>query len=383
MAYNVTDAIFGAPKPDTDASSGWNIGQQGGQLSAQAGPAAFALDVIKAKQAEDARKAALAQEQQKARQAKLQQMVIDSYMIKNQLAQKYATTGGVMSPEDLRAANNVNGFLEMAEKNPLFQQAIGGDPSKLTSGSSIYNFAQGGVNTGGQEDVFSKLRDLQKNLPEGVSTKAGGFTVTGSKIGEAQKKEIGDIAGTASTIDRVILQSEKVPDLGGIKTGKFDILGMLPRGLEGRAREMTSKYITAGEGGGVSGLTREQDENLRTYISNLDTNGGSVYKALSGDSGRLSDLDLERGKNLMWRPDLGESVGLREKKNKVLKEAVKKREEAIRQGKYYIHPETGAIMTPEIFDDAIREVSGVGGSSDGVLERLGLDPQKYEIVEDE
>ena len=39
-------------------------------------------------------------------------------------------------------------------------------------------------------------------------------------------------------------------------------------------------------------------------------------------------------------------------------------------------------MTPEILT-MLLGVSGVGGSSDAVLERLGLDPQKYEIVEDE
>ena len=34
----------------------------------------------------------------------------------------------------------------------------------------------------------------------------------------------------------------------------------------------------------------------------------------------------------MWRPDLGESVGLREKKNKVLKEAVKKGKKLLGRG---------------------------------------------------
>ena len=118
MAYNVTDAIFGAPKPDTDASSGWNIGQQGGQLSAQAGPAAFATGVIKAKQAEEARRAALAQEQQKARAAGVQRVI----------------TEGMMAPEGSApriAAEKISSALDAF---PAFAQGIGFDPSKLTVG---------------------------------------------------------------------------------------------------------------------------------------------------------------------------------------------------------------------------------------------------------
>lgn len=221
---------------------------------------------------------------------------------------------------------------------------------------------QTSTTTGEQESTESPLSQIQKQLPEDVSLKIGDITVTGSKVDVSQKKLINEIAATESGINRIVGMADSVPDIGGIDfksaRGIGKALSLLPRGLEGRARELSSKYFTAGGGEGLTGLSKQDETNLRTYISNLPTSGGDAYKTLSGDSGRLSDFDLQRGMNLLWRPDLGETTEIREKKGVVLKEAVKERAEAIKQGKFEIDPETGAILTPQVFDNALQKLSG-------------------------
>ena len=172
------------------------------------------------------------------------------------------------------------------------------------------------------------LSGLQRSLPPGVSFRGGPLTITGTDVGTTQQKDINAIRATRSTIDRIVKESESVPDIGQGAKGWGRLLSPLPRGLEARARAGISEFITAGEGGGIGGLTREQDENLRTYVTGLPTAGAEVYKAFSGDTGRLSDFDIERGKNLLWRPDLGETKAIRDKKNKILKEAISERERA-------------------------------------------------------
>jgi hypothetical protein len=370
-ASAINERLFGASKIDDNAAQkGWVIGKDAGQMSSQASPVSFLNTAIDKYKSSKLDRATLDVEQQKARAAGVQRIL----------------TEGSMPNAHPNAKKAAEELLKALQDDPMFAQAIGLDPSKTNTSDMSLLFGDGfkpqqgaSQDTSQQQDQSGSLLDkIQKNLPSGVSTKVGGFTITGTKVGAAQAKEMGDVAGTSSTIDRVVDQSLIVPDLGGLKPKGFDVVGVLPRGLQGKAREFISKNLTSGEGGGISGLTKEQDENLRSYISNLGTNGGAVYKALSGDSGRLSDFDIERGMNLMWRPDLGETTGVREKKNAILKEAVKKRAKAISQGRYYIDPETGAIMTPEILDEAL---SGLMASSEQ-LRSLGLDPDKYELVEE-
>lgn len=195
-------------------------------------------------------------------------------------------------------------------------------------------------------------------------------------VSETQKKAINEITATRGTVDRITRTVQNVPDLGGVNfsgaggmLGKIGsgLIGMFPRGTEGRLREGISKNLTAGEGSGLSGLNKEQDENLRTYIGGLPTQGGELYKALSGDTGRLSDYDIERGMNLSWRPDLGETTGIRDKKARVLKEAVVEREEAIRNGQFTVDPETGAILTPQVLNNAIAKLGGIQPQSQEAL----------------
>ena len=107
---------------------------------------------------------------------------------------------------------------------------------------------------------------------------------------------------------------------------------------------------------------------MRTYVTGLPTAGAEVYKAFSGDTGRLSDFDIERGKNLLWRPDLGETIGIRDKKNRINKEAATERETAIRQGRFTIDPETGAILTPEVLENAETKLRGIKPLPPGVTE---------------
>jgi len=213
-----------------------------------------------------------------------------------------------------------------------------------------------------EESTKSPLLQIQKQLPEDVSLKIGDITVTGSKVDVSQKKLINEISATQSTIDRIAVMTQNVPDLGGVnfktegQIGK--VLSLLPRGMEGRAREFSSKYFTAGGGGGITGLSQKDETNLRSYMSNLPTIGTDAYKALSGDTGKLSDFDSERGMNLLWRPDKGETIEIRDQKNSILQEAVKEREKAIRQGEFTIDPNTGAILTPQIVSKALTKLSG-------------------------
>jgi len=296
--------------------------------------------------------------------------------------------------ELLTEKQRLEGMIQQAEGPGLLQRATGGLLGGLQG-----NLGARGVTTPavakpeepklGFSSLFpgGSIQDIQKQLGPGVSVVRDGVTITGTKVGETQKKEINEAVATRGTISRVIQQSQNVPDIGGIglegatTQGGFrgilenvgsGIVGLLPRGTEGRARAGISENISAGEGGGISGMTTEQDENLRTYLSNLDTNGGAVYKALSGDTGRLSDFDIERGKNLMWRPDKGETTGVRDKKNKILQEAGQEREDAIRQGQFSIDPQTGAILTPQVLEGALDKLAGASVDRSGTFDE-GLD----------
>lgn len=360
-------AVGGRPEIDPSAASrGYELGTKAGAMSGQTGRLAFLNEMINKRDQRRATEASMAQEQTKARVAKIQDILIRG-------ADPNA------NPVDRAAAEKIK---VMLDSNPQMAQVIGIDPSKSGGGldvNSLLTNSESGEPS--QTSTFDILKKIQEKLPEGVSTKQGDFNITGSKVGEGQKKNIAEIQGTSSVIDRVVEQSINTPDLGNINKG---FVGLLPPGREGPTRSFLSEKFSAGKGGYGTGLTSEQDENFRTYISNLDTNGGSVYKALSGDSGRLSDFDIERGKNLMWRPDKGESIGIRDKKNAILKAAVAERERAIRQGDYYIDPETGAIMTPQIIDKALNNIDSIKEESNSdVLKNLGLDPDKVELIGEE
>lgn len=358
-ATAINERLFGGAKIDQNAAvRGWELGKDRGKLQQEASPIAFINTAIDKYKSSQLGSAELDVAKQKARAAGIQRILTEGFMPN-------------AHPEAKKTAQEIAKALQA---DPMFAQAVGLDPSKDSSGGLGLLFQTSG--SGEQGTLAEQLSNAQKNLPEGVSAKVGGYTLTGTKIGATQRKDMSDASGTEATIDRVINASMTVPDIGSVKKG--GILSALPRGMEGRAREWSSKNLTAGEGGGLTGLKKQEEEKLRTYMSNLGTNGGAVYKALSGDSGRLSDFDLERGMNLMWRPDLGETTAVRDQKNKILKEAIVKRKKAISQGRYYIDPETGAIMTPEIFDEAIGSLSG----NSKTLQELGLDPNEYEIVEE-
>ena len=65
---------------------------------------------------------------------------------------------------------------------------------------------------------------------------------------------------------------------------------------------------------------------------------------------------------------MGETVGIRDKKNKVLKESIFEREKAIRQGEFEIDKETGAILTPQVVENALKKLSGTSKDSGSRVE---------------
>jgi len=113
---NLFDIVGGRQEINPNAATqGWNVGKDAGMMSAQAGPAAFALDVIKAKQAEDARRAGLAVEQQKARAAGVQRII----------------TEGMSEGASPNAREAAETLITTLQSQPAFAQAAGFDPSKF------------------------------------------------------------------------------------------------------------------------------------------------------------------------------------------------------------------------------------------------------------
>lgn len=175
---NLFDVVGGRQEIDNNAATqGVNVGQRLGGLSSQAGPAAFALDVIKAKQAEDTRRAALAVEQQKARAAGLQKILLE----------------GSQAEEGTEARK----AFDALSKNPIALQIAGIDPSKNASASGT--------------DWLDALRGKGNGGGFATGTKANVKTPFGSvsvplnrEFNKGEAELIGSSKEIISTIDNVI-----------------------------------------------------------------------------------------------------------------------------------------------------------------------------------